>query len=206
MTEVKMGMTMPPQPGMKNPLPTPPPSTLYCFTMPNDKEVVMGTSATLQAVLTRDKKPEVNDKLQAAIKQTDFNASVAFAANVKEGFPQAAAAGPANPLPTGKVDGLSASIKVGSDVDVTVVALCQDATAAGELSGGLKTAISSGKQAFGGKAPPELADLMNIEPQVSGSNVTISKTIKVAPLIAMVKNQQKAAGFNPLGMFNPFGK
>ncbi len=162
----------------------------------------MGTTASLQAVLTRDKKPDVNDRLMAAIKSADFNATVAFAANVKDGLPQAASgAGSSNPLPMGKVDGVSATIKVGSDVDVSVTALCQDATAAGELSGGLKTAITNAKQQYGSKLPPELADLLNMEPQVSGSNVTIAKTIKVAPLINLVKNQQKGGGFNPFSLF-----
>ena len=99
------------------------------------------------------------------------------------------------------MNGLSATIKIGSDVDVNVTALCQDGTAAGELSGQLKLAIGEGKKQFGGKLPPELADLVNIEPQVSGSNVTISKTIKVAPIINLVKNQQKGGGFNPFSLF-----
>ncbi len=187
-------------PGQKVQAP-PAPTSLYALCMPNDREAVMGSTAALQAVLTRDKKPDVNDKLQAAINQTDFNASIAFAANVKGGFPQAASgAGSSNPIPLGKVNGLSASIKIGSDVDVNVTALCQDGTAAGELSGKLKLAIVEGKKQFG-KLPPELADLVNIEPQVSGSNVTISKTIKVAPIINLVKNQQKGGPFNPFSLF-----
>lgn len=192
---------LPPLKGQPAP-PPPAPASLYALCMPNDKEVVMGTTASLQAVLTRDKKPDVNDRLMAAIKSADFNATVAFAANVKDGLPQAASgAGSSNPLPMGKVDGVSATIKVGSDVDVSVTALCQDATAAGELSGGLKTAITNAKQQYGSKLPPELADLLNMEPQVSGSNVTIAKTIKVAPLINLVKNQQKGGGFNPFSLF-----
>lgn len=192
-----------PAPKGKPAPPPPAPASLYALCMPNDKEVVMGQTTVLQAVLNRDKKPDVNDKLQAAINATDFNATVAIAASRDMLPPMTPAQTQAIPLPLDKVQGLSMTIKVGSDVDLSVTALCKDGTGAGELSGGLKTAIGGAKKQYGSLLPPELADLLNIEPQVSGSNVTIAKTIKVAPLIKMAKGQQKAAPFNP---FNLFGR
>ena len=143
----------------------------------------------------RDKKPDLNDKLQAAIKQTDWNASIAFAADVKDGVVIPPAQAQAFPLSIDKVDGLSVSIKIASDVDVNVTAMCKDSAAAGELSGGINTLLKAGAGTQQmAKAPAELKDLMNLSPQVSGSNVTIQKTIKVAPLINLVKNPNAGGG------------
>ena len=85
------------------------------------------------------------------------------------------------------MDTLTATIKVGADVDVKVAATCADATSAAELSGGLKTAIGSARLALtqgGAKPAQELLDLIDITPKVDGSSVTIQKTIKVAGMAA----------------------
>ena len=203
MTEVKM--TLPafnPPPGVQAPPPPPPtPIPVFAFTMPDDKRLVMGTTAALQAVLNRDAKPELNDKLKAVIKQTDFDASIAFAANVKDGFAMPAGGAQSIPLPIDKVDGLSVTVKIDKDVDVNLTAMCPDAASAAELSGGLKTAIGgfreqlkNPKPPFAGAptpkpAPPEVLDLLDVTPQVSGSNVTVAKTVKVAALISLIKTQ-----------------
>ena len=109
------------------PPPPPTPTSMFAFAMPDDKGLVMGRPTALKAVLTRDKKPDVNDKLQAAIKQTDWNATIAYAANVKDGFAIPPGQTQSIPLPIDKVDGLSVTIKIASDVDVNVTALCKDA-------------------------------------------------------------------------------
>lgn len=206
MTEVKMAMSFnPPGGGIKGmpPPPPPTPTPMFAFAMPDDKRLVMGSADALKAVLTRNKKPDVNDKLQAAIKQTDWNATIAYAANVKDGFAIPPGQTQSIPLPIDKVDGLSVTIKIASDVDVNVTALCKDAGAAGELSGGISTLVKAGASSPQmAKAPPELKDLTNLTPQVSGSNVTIQKTIKVAPLLNLAKGNGQA---NPFGLFNPFG-
>ena len=41
--------------------------------------------------------------------------------------------------------------------------------------------------------------MLDINMQVSGSNVTVNKTIEVAPLIKMVKDQQQKAAVPPVG-------
>ena len=206
MTEVKSATSFNPPGGIKGapPIPPSPPTPMFAFAMPDDKQIVMGKADALKAVLTRDKKPDVNDKLQAAIKQTDWNASIAFAANVQDGVVIPPAQAQAIPLPIEKVDGLSVSIKIATDVDVNVTALCKDAASAAELSGGVNTLL---KAAAGSpqiaKAPAELKDLMNLSPQVSGSNVTIQKTIKVAPLLSLMKNPNGGLPFNPFGPAAP---
>ena len=156
-------------------------------------------------MLQRDKKADFPDKLQAAVKQTDFNATVAFAVNAKDAFPKQPAAPPRPGVPAAavvnpfeKVDCLIVTAKVAADVDVNVTAMCQDAQAAGEANTNIRDSLKKLRglialAALAGQAPLELSDMLDIEPQVSGSNLTVSKTVKVAPLIQMAKNQQKAA-------------
>ncbi|HVS39568.1 MAG TPA: hypothetical protein VMS17_28685, partial [Gemmataceae bacterium] len=197
-TEVKQTMTFKAQPGF-NPPPAPP-TTLYAFTMPDDKRVVMGSPEALKAVLNRDKKPDINATLQKAIDATDWNATIAFAANVKDGFVIPPETAKTFPLPIDKVDALSATIKVGSDVDVNVTAMCKDNQAATDLSGGINTLIKAGTNSPAmASMDPALKDLMNITAQANGSNVTIAKTIKVSPLLAAAKKGGGGMMFNMFG-------
>jgi hypothetical protein len=183
------------------------PPTAPSFLMPDDKRVVEGPSSQLHAVLQRDKKPDFSDKLQAAIKATDFTATVAFAAT-KDAVPKQAlnpGQQPGNPgiknpfapppISWDKVDGMSLTAKVGTDVDVSATALCQDAQSASDLREGIQKNLDfyktllAGLSLVGQGLPPELSDLLDISPQATGSTLTVSKTIKVAPLIKYAKEQ-----------------
>ncbi len=209
MTEVKVTFPAfnPPPPKNQPPAAPPPmaPISVYAFTMPDDKTMVMGEAKAVQAVLTRDKKPELSDGLQTVLKQTDFDADVAVAVNVKDGI--AMPAKPPSPRPFDKVDALSATIKIAADVDVSATATCADAKAAAAVSDGLKAQIAAARQALTatptppGTAPPkppqELLDLLDVTPQVNGSSVTVQKTIKTPALIALTKSGYGLPGFVP---------
>jgi hypothetical protein len=183
------------------------------YVMLDDKRFLLAPLPALHKVLQRNKKPDLSDKLQAAIQRTDMNATLAFAADVKNAFPQLAEpqpvarpgqpAQPANPFAPppvsfDKVDGLSVTITVGTDVDVTATALCQDAASARELRDGVKKEVEWARNmltlaALAGKAlPTDVSSQLNIDPQQSGSTVTVSKTLIVAPLLKYAKEQMQA--------------
>jgi hypothetical protein len=167
------------------------------FCVADERQVIFGKLDTLRAVLKRDKAPEFSAKLQAAMKQADFDATVAVAAG---GFPKGALGGPGAIGPTDfnkmfdKVDGVTLALRVGADVDASVVLLCQDEKAAADLKETVKKAADAYKSLLtlaGKDVPAEVTDLTDIDPQVSGANVTVKKTAKVAPIIKWAKEQQK---------------
>ncbi len=104
-----------------------------------------------------------------------------------------AGAAPGSPVSTDKVNGMTLVVKVGTDVDVSATILCQDSDSAGKMASGMDTGIKQAKAMFGASMAPEVADLTNITPQASGSNVTIQKTIKVAPLLKLAKSSMPGA-------------
>jgi hypothetical protein len=193
--------------------------TPISFVMADDKREVSGPTSLLHTVLQRDKKVDLPDKLQATIKQTDFTATVAVAATkdfiprggLMAGMPGMPGPGgrpgappPAGPSPLDKVDGWSLTAKVANDVDLTVTAMCQDAQSANDLRDNAKKGLDQLKAvvalgALTGNAPAGLSDMLDINMQVTGSNVTVNKTIEVAPLIKMVKDQQQKAAVPPVG-------
>ncbi len=180
------------------------------FVAADEKRIVLAESPILQAFLKRNKKPDLADKLQEAIKQTDFTSTIAFATYAKNAFPKSppgrpGAPGGGNPFgpPTvsfDKVNALTVTAKVGTDIDVTATALCQDAAAAAELRDGVKKNVDFYRNAlavaamFGKGLPPEVSDLLNLDFQMNGSTVAVSKAIKVAPLIEFAKTQMAGQG------------
>jgi hypothetical protein len=206
------GQASAPAPGMFGPPPPPP-----AFVMPDDKRIVAGPASLVRSVLERDKKPDLPDKLQALLKQTDLDATVVFVADAKNAFPkgvgQVGAGQPgAAKNPFEKVDGLSVTAKVTSDVDVTVTATCADAQAANDLRDNVKKTLDGYKglltlaQLGGTKIPPEVNDLLDINPQVNGSTVTVTKKIQVGPLLKLAKEQQEKQQKQPPGFVPPGGK
>ena len=172
------------------------------FTLLDERRVVVGNTQTLRTVLQRDKGPNLSAELRNAMNLTDFSATIAMAMDAKAvrgkpGVVNGGLGGPFAPSPAmtqnfDRIDAVAAMVRVNSDVEVTLTAVCQDPKAAEDLrkiaDGGL-TAAKQNKT-----MPPEVADLLDISLSVSGSNVTASKTVQVAPLINLVKKQQSLVG------------
>jgi len=178
------------------------PSATFCVI--DDHRVVLGNKPdVLRAALTRDKATDLSPPMRAVVKVTDFNAVAAYAAtNVKSVNSAVGAQGalvpgwPALAKSLEKVDGVSASMKVATDVELDLTAVCPDGKAAEELRTNAKAmadAIKTALPLFAKDAPPGVADALDIDPQVTGSNVEIRKTIKTAPLIQWAKEQQPKA-------------
>jgi hypothetical protein len=92
------------------------------------------------------------------------------------------------------------SINVGADVDVSATALCPDAKTAEDIRDEMKKGLEQVRgllalAALGGQGlPSEVTELLDLEAKVSGNNVTVTKTVKVAPLIKAYKEMEKKAG------------
>jgi hypothetical protein len=77
-------------------------SQAFSFALVDSKRMVAGPSAVLRSVLDRDKAPKFSDNMQAALKQMDSKATIAFAADAKDIASKAAApGGPGGPMPGG---------------------------------------------------------------------------------------------------------
>jgi len=206
------GQTPPAGPTAFGPPPLPP-----GFVMADDKRVVAGPAALLRLVLERDKKPDVPDKLQALLKQTNQDSTVVFVASAKDAFPRGAlpvGGPPGMPAknPFEKVDGLIVTANVASDVDVTFTATCADAQAANELRDNVKKTTDQLKGLLtlaaltGNKVPAEVSDLLDLDPQVSNATVSVTKKIPVIPLLRYAKEQQQQQQKKQPAIVPPRGK
>ena len=207
MTQVK---ETPPPPF--NPREAGPPTPYAAFAMPNDTTIVMGSTEEVQAILTRDRKPELGDRLQAVMKQTDFDADAALAVNVKDGIVVARWAGERRDIDD--VNALSLTVKIAADVEVSLTATCPDAKAAAAVSGHLKEAFADSRGDLArtpsslwkgaGEPPQELIDLLDVTPHVSESTVNVQKTIRTTALIVIItKSGSGGPLFDPPNLHFP---
>jgi hypothetical protein len=178
-----------------------------------DKKLVLyGTAKGLRAVLERDKKPTLSDGMQAALKAADLSQTVTVAVDLKAGGGRPSAPG----LPGGGVDldafrqaeGLVIQGKVKTDVTLNVIVLCKDAASAADVK--KKTDDELAKLRQNPLLPKDLAAALDIKVTASGSKVTASTDIKVAPLIKTYKDLvgkvQGAGGPQPPGPGGPPGR
>jgi hypothetical protein len=164
------------------------------FSLVDDRRVVLAKPDTLKAILTRDKAPDFSEGLKAAMAQTDFNASFAAAGSVKDwkkgksgGGSPIGNVGGLDASYADKVDGFAIKVNVRSDIDVSFTALCADAKTADDVKKLIDAGLVKAKNEK--SVPSGFADMLDVQVNVSGSNLTASKTIKVAPIIKAYKDQ-----------------
>jgi hypothetical protein len=163
------------------------------FCVVDKKRFLVGEKGALRAVLTRDKKPEFSKNLEAAMKEVDFKKTVAFAMDTQFVRSQASNLGALGKQKDalgafGKMNGVAAHLNVRSDVDIKMVILCQDTTTANDVKKMIDGFLAMGRNVP--DLPKEASDLLNVDLKVDGKNVVGNKTIKIAPLIKVAKEQK----------------
>jgi hypothetical protein len=163
------------------------------FCVVEDRRVIYGDAKALRAVLERDKKPELSDGLRAAMKQTDFGQTLAVAVNFKDLRDKLPDLGPSKEAMeavgfdiVNSIDGLAVKANVGADAAVSVTVVCGDAKGAEDVRKVLDGALVLARRSKA--VPKELADLLDAPTSVSGSNVTLSQTVKADTVVKLYKD------------------
>ncbi len=186
--------------------------TLYelhgdAFCMPDSHTVILGEPETLKKVLERNGNARFSDTLKSAIGKTNFSSTIAMAAVTKPGqagdlLPGGIGVPHAKDLP--QTDYISASINVGSDLDIKVTARCEDSSAAAEAKKKVEELKQQADQ-LGGAGGQGDAEMLNelkeitksIKVSQSGSQVTMTATVKGSSIKKLFKGLQ--------GLFGAFG-
>jgi phage FluMu protein Com len=169
------------------------------FCIVNSKLVVGGPSKSVRAVLQRDKKPDFSASMQAAMNQVNFSDTYALALDVKS-LPKDG--GNAGLMPgglgnfsatkmIGGVDGFALSGKVATDVTLKATVLCKDNQSATDLKKQIDGALVTVRQSE--FVPKDFANLLDMDLTVSGSNLNLTKTIKVEPLLKAARDARPKA-------------
>jgi hypothetical protein len=170
--------------------------TPLSFCRVSSKFILLGPSASLNKVLTRDKKPELSDNLKAAMKQADFskpfalaidNPGGAFGANAREVAPL-------------EMQWLAVQGSFGADIDMTLMIQTQSDRGAQEVkkkAEEIVMTLKTGLDMFGalGQKLPKVYD----DPKFSlnGSMFTAQITFKTDGVIELMRLGKKAAGNVP---------
>jgi hypothetical protein len=161
----------------------------------NSRQVLLGPSGALRAVLNRDKKPEFSDNLKAAIDKADFSKPFAMAIDASEppnvGGPKRGGADATETL------WVAIQAVCGQDINLTIIAQSRTDRGAQQIkkqADGLVTVLKlvPGQKLFAGE--PRIT--------VAGSTLTADLTIKTDAFVQTIK-QAKDNPFNAGG--NPPG-
>jgi hypothetical protein len=141
------------------------------------------------------------------MKEADFKQTIAMAVAPLQASGGAAPRGGGLPFggpmafgQSNEVDGVVIQAKVASDISLTAVVLCKDATTAAATKKKLDAELPKLKS--NPMVPADLKSALDVKSSVSGRKLTVTTDIKVAPLIKAVK------GLGPLmgGMGGMGGK
>jgi hypothetical protein len=174
--------------------------------------VIYADIKTIKVILDRGKAPEMTASMQKALSNTNFNATATVSVDMKSiqaaaerknkgqassEAKQAAQMAGVDEKVFAKVEAVSVSLTVTTDVYVYAVVECKDSSGAEDIKKNIDTALSKAKSA---DMPGDVKDAMNdIKPYQSGSSVTIKVTIKGDTIAKATK------GGVPMGMFGGMG-
>src|SRR6266849_2192770 len=165
--------------------------TPLSFCRLNSRQVLLGPSGALRAVLNRDKKPEFSDNLKTAIDKADFTKPIAMAVDASEppnvGGPKRGGADATETL------WVAVQAVCAQDINVTIIAQSRTDRGAQEIKKQIDGFLALLKLIPGQK-------LLAGEPKmtVAGSTLTAELTIKTDAYVQMLK-QAKDNPFNPMG-------
>jgi hypothetical protein len=176
----------------------------YCVV--NKNLAVVGEKKTVKAVLERNKKPEIPEGLEKALKETDLSATLSFAMSfsqfsrnrdVVDALREAKMEASAE-----MVEAIAGQVQVRSDISASLVMLCKDSKSADSVRKMAEGGVEIFKNAAKGEIPPEVTEILDsIKVAASGSRVTGNLSFKVAPLVKLIKDsmQPRAAPFQKVG-------
>jgi hypothetical protein len=170
--------------------------TPLSFCRVSSKFILLGPSASLNKVLTRDKQPELSDNLKAAMKQADFSKPFALAID-NPGGTFGANSRDLAPL---EMQWLAVQGTFGSDIDMTLMVQSQSDRGAQEVKKKADELVKTLKAGFDmagalGQKLPKFYD----EPRFSlnGSMFTAQITFKTDGVIELMRLGKKGAGNVP---------
>lgn len=144
--------------------------TGYSFCVVSSTLVIYGRGKDLKALLERDKNPELSDAMQAALKDTDLSATVAFAFAPKSAVDVNALGIPrVFPKLADSLVRMSGQVDVGRNTSASVEVVCKDEQSATDLRKMVDGVLAGANL----RAPSEARDLLGaIKLNSSGSTVT----------------------------------
>jgi hypothetical protein len=174
----------------------------YCS--PEPKVVVMGPTKSLQAILTRGKKPELSETMKGAMKHADMKKTIAVATDVKAikaKFPEQAAQ---MKMGFEKVDGSALTVNIQKDVVVEAVLVCQDDASAESLRKSIEGLLTLAKGFLDNPQVPSEAKtaIDAVKFTNSGNAVFANVVINGADL---AKGIGKSVGKKSVPVFQPVG-
>lgn len=172
-------------------------SSPFAFAVIDGKILILGNADTLQAILERDKKPELSADMQNAMKLVDFGKTFAAAADLRSVPEPDKALRGGNPvidlvrtaLRDKEVEGLGLQIETGTEVTITITGTCKDSSTAEDyrrmIDGAVVWAKKSPHAANVARSAEDLADACKVT--TSGAKVVLQCKTKTNPLVAIYK-------------------
>jgi hypothetical protein len=172
----------------------------YCS--PEPKVVIMGPSKTVQAILTRGKKPELSETMKAAMKHADMKKTIAVAADVK-------AIKAKNPEQAGmmkmgfeKVEAAALTVNIKSDVVVEATLVCPDDATAESLRKSIEGLLTLAKGFLEGpQVPSEAKNAVDAVKFTNSGNAVLANVVINGTDVA--KGIGKSVGKKSVPVFQP---
>lgn len=173
-------------------------TTAYCT--PEPKVLLMGSSKSVEAVLNRNKLPELSETMKATLKQADMKKALAVAVDVKaikaknqKNFEVASKLKGAD-----KIDAAVLTITVKSDVVVDATVICEDDASAESLRKAVEGMIALAGGFMGPEVPSEVKDTINnVKFTNSGKTMLANVVVKGSDIVNGIQKAKK--GMPPPG-------
>ena len=164
------------------------------FTVLNDKNVLYGTPSVVKKVLERNKKPELGETMQAALKDLDQTKTVGFAMTLKDLTGHAMVKKGSAAVPPnlqgfiGDLEYLVLHIGVATDIEISSVVKLKSDKSADDLRKLAEGGVTLVKTQFADKLPPEATEIIDgIKMASAGGKFTVNLPLKTASLVALAK-------------------
>jgi hypothetical protein len=171
------------------------------FALVNKRTVVMGTTATLKAVLERNKKPVMSESMRNAMRDASKPKTMAILLSVRELLERPEAKEGISQLPPNfavfvkDLDGVVLQLNFGNDIDVDLAVQMKTAESADNLRKIVDGSLAGVKMFAGQAAGPEATEIMDsIKLETQGTTAKATAHIKTATLVKLAKTGAQKAG------------